>query len=67
MLIVKFLYNKNLYVMNNIKDDCLLNQLLIEYSSLINIKTKHLSFIYNGKILQITDRKKMGEFKKKLF
>ena len=65
MLIVKYLYNKNLYVMNNIQEDCLLCQLLNKYSSLINIKIKHLCFLYNGKILQATDRKKMGEFKKK--
>ena len=65
MLIVKYLYNKNLHVMNNIQEDCLLCQLLNKYSSLINIKIKHLCFLYNGKILQATDRRKMGEFKKK--
>ena len=51
--------------MNNIQEDCLLCLLLNKYTSLINIKNKHLFFLYNGIILQATDRKIIGEFKKK--
>ena len=65
MLTIKYLYNSNLNVMRNIKDDCLLCVLLTKISSSIQIKMKHLEFIYDGKTLQKTDKKKMSEFKKK--
>ena len=64
MVKITFVYMENKYDMIIKNKEILISNLLINYSSILNITINQLYFIYNGKNLSINNKKRIIDFKK---